>query len=253
MIVIPMAGLSSRFFKAGYDKPKYMLNLHGRPIFDYAMASFRAQFKIFPFLFICRDIHGTAEFVRARCIGLGIKGVNIVILTETTSGQGETVMLGLELADISDDEPITIFNIDSFRKNFEFSNDCLGEKSFLEVFRGKGNHWSFVEPALLDAFKITGNACRVIEKNRISDLCCTGLYHFRSVLDFRQGYRSELMAPSQKLSETYIAPIYNQLIARGHEVQFKVIDQAVINFCGVPSEYDNCRANPYLASKFFGK
>ncbi|EII5689729.1 capsular biosynthesis protein, partial [Vibrio parahaemolyticus] len=25
MIVIPMAGMSSRFFKAGYDKPKYML------------------------------------------------------------------------------------------------------------------------------------------------------------------------------------------------------------------------------------
>ncbi|EID7846057.1 capsular biosynthesis protein, partial [Vibrio parahaemolyticus] len=24
MIVIPMAGMSSRFFKAGYDKPKYM-------------------------------------------------------------------------------------------------------------------------------------------------------------------------------------------------------------------------------------
>ncbi|EID0685740.1 capsular biosynthesis protein, partial [Vibrio parahaemolyticus] len=23
MIVIPMAGMSSRFFKAGYDKPKY--------------------------------------------------------------------------------------------------------------------------------------------------------------------------------------------------------------------------------------
>ncbi|EGR2739468.1 capsular biosynthesis protein, partial [Vibrio parahaemolyticus] len=29
MIVIPMAGMSSRFFKAGYDKPKYMLEATG--------------------------------------------------------------------------------------------------------------------------------------------------------------------------------------------------------------------------------
>ncbi|EDP5628571.1 capsular biosynthesis protein, partial [Campylobacter jejuni] len=27
IIIFPMAGLSSRFTKAGYDKPKYMLDL----------------------------------------------------------------------------------------------------------------------------------------------------------------------------------------------------------------------------------
>lgn len=30
MIVIPMAGMSSRFFKAGYTQPKYMLEAHGQ-------------------------------------------------------------------------------------------------------------------------------------------------------------------------------------------------------------------------------
>ncbi|EOA0230274.1 capsular biosynthesis protein, partial [Escherichia coli] len=36
MIVIPMAGLSSRFKKAGYVKPKYMLEAHGKTLFSHS-------------------------------------------------------------------------------------------------------------------------------------------------------------------------------------------------------------------------
>ncbi|ECR5117115.1 capsular biosynthesis protein, partial [Salmonella enterica] len=34
MIIIPMAGLSSRFFKAGYTKPKYELKAHDKTLFE---------------------------------------------------------------------------------------------------------------------------------------------------------------------------------------------------------------------------
>ena len=40
MIVIPMAGLSQPFTRAGYDRPKYMLEAHGRTLFDQAVLSF---------------------------------------------------------------------------------------------------------------------------------------------------------------------------------------------------------------------
>ena len=40
MIVIPMAGLSSRFTKAGYTKPKYMLPLAGKSVFAHSIESF---------------------------------------------------------------------------------------------------------------------------------------------------------------------------------------------------------------------
>jgi len=251
MIVIPMAGLSSRFTKAGYRVPKYMLDLHGRPVFDYALASFRAQFEQAPFMIICRDVQGTPDFVRARCAVLGIKDVELAVLTTPTSGQGETVLLGLDAAGVPDTEPATIFNIDSFRAGFHFPDDRPDGVSFLEVFRGAGDHWSFVEPAPDDATQGAGSARRVIEKIRISDLCCTGLYHFRSAGDYRHAYAKERAAPSQDLSETYIAPMYNQLIARGDTVRFKVIDLAALDFCGVPTEYETCRANPGLVSKLF--
>lgn len=252
MIVIPMAGLSRRFTKAGYDVPKYMLNLHGRPVFDYALASFRAQFAQIPFLIICRDVQGTPDFVRARCAVLGIKNVDIAVLTEPTSGQGASVLLGLNAVRIPDMTPVTIFNIDSFRPGFQFPQDRPDGPSFLEVFRGKGEHWSFVEPAAEDVSHDSGRAQRVIEKIRISDLCCTGLYHFRTAGDFRYAYKSEQAVPSQDLTETYIAPMYNQLIKRGDSVRFKVIDLRELDFCGVPVEYDACQANPGLEEKLFG-
>ncbi|EDP5982441.1 capsular biosynthesis protein, partial [Campylobacter jejuni] len=37
IIIFPMAGLSSRFTKAGYDKPKYMLDLKGNSVFFHAV------------------------------------------------------------------------------------------------------------------------------------------------------------------------------------------------------------------------
>lgn len=249
MIVIPMAGLSSRFTKAGYNLPKYMLDLHDRPVFDYALASFRAQFEQVPFLIICRDIKGTPDFVRERCAVLGIKDVKVAVLTAPTSGQGETVLLGLDVSGVNDAVPITIFNIDSFRPGFRFSDS---RPSFLEVFRGVGEQWSFVEPVPEDANKNIGGAQRVIEKMRISDLCCTGLYHFRSAGNFRYAYEAERVTPSQDLKETYIAPMYNQLITRGEPVSFRVVDIDALAFCGTPAEYDACCADPSLVSKLFG-
>ena len=66
MIVIPMAGMSSRFFKAGYDKPKYMLTAHEKTLFEHSVNSFEKYFSKEDFLFIVRDVFETVEFVKER-------------------------------------------------------------------------------------------------------------------------------------------------------------------------------------------
>ena len=38
-IVITMAGLGSRFKKAGYSEPKYMIEVHEKTLFDWSMES----------------------------------------------------------------------------------------------------------------------------------------------------------------------------------------------------------------------
>ncbi|WP_353497662.1 glycosyltransferase family 2 protein [Vibrio sp. CB1-14] len=234
MIVIPMAGLSSRFFKAGYKLPKYMLDAYGESLFDHSVKSFQQYFSSEKFVFIVRDVYGTPEFVKQRVIALDIQDYDIVVLNTETRGQAETVSLGLANYR-SSNEPITIFNIDTFRPNFihpELSK--LGD-GYLEVFRGEGTNWSFVRP-------INENSTQVdltTEKNPISDLCCTGLYHFSNAQDFFSAYDYYLSLPKDKWEkgELYIAPLYNYLISTTALVHYHEIPLEDVIFCGTPDEY----------------
>lgn len=235
MIVIPMAGESRRFIQAGYGVPKYRLELGGKTVFARAVESFAAYFATEPFRFVCREEHGA--FVSAECERLRIVKASVVTLARPTSGQAETVLLGLEA--VPDDEPVTIFNIDTFRPGFrypEWSRDCDG---YLEVFAGEGDNWSFVRPDGRDPRLVAETA----EKRAISDLCCTGLYHFASAGRFREAYAAPSAATSEaERRERYVAPLYNALIRTGKRIRYDLIPPSAVIFCGTPHEYETALA-----------
>ena len=232
MIVIPMAGESRRFAQAGYREPKYQLMLGGESVFGHAVGSFEASFATMPFLFVVRA--GAAAFVAQACARLGVAEARVVELAGPTAGQAETVDLGLAAAAVADETPLTIFNIDTFRPGFRFPDAGWAADSdgWLEVFRGTGANWSYVRPAE----GAEPQAIETAEKRPISDLCCTGLYHFRRAGDFRRALARERAAPST--TELYVAPLYNHLIADGRRIHYRLIEREAVVFCGVPAEYE---------------
>ncbi|MUK67934.1 glycosyltransferase family 2 protein [Aliivibrio fischeri] len=237
MIVIPMAGLSSRFFKAGYTQPKYMLEAHGETLFAHAVLSFKTYFETQTFLFIVRDVYETPAFVEEECKKLGITSYKVIILNQETRGQAETVALGLSKTEQEKDEDLTIFNIDTFRPNFIFPElDKLGD-GYLEVFRGTGDNWSFAKPESATSTKVI----LTTEKDPVSDLCSTGLYYFKTLNDFFFAYNSYLEKPVIEWAkgELYIAPLYNELITENRDIHYHLIERDEVIFCGVPSEYDD--------------
>lgn len=227
-----MAGLSSRFFKAGFDLPKYQLKVDNNYVFDLAICSFKSYFETDLFVIVLRDVFDTKQFVETRMQALGVKRYLIKVLDFETQGQAETVLLGIDTPNIDDNEPLFIFNIDTFRYNFvkpDFIDNCAG---YLEVFHGEGEHWSFIE---VDA---NDQVIRTTEKQRISDLCSDGLYYFASKALYLDLITQ---AKEQKLlvnNELYIAPIYNLLIEQGKSVRYHCIDNGDIDFCGTPDEYN---------------
>ena len=244
MIVLPMAGLSSRFAAAGYDRPKYTLPLGGRPVFDHAVGSFARYFDDLPFMFVFRETEGLREFLGQRLRELGVKTSLLVGLDAPTAGQAETVALGLRRAGADPAAPVTVFNIDTFRPAFDFP-DAMSERrwdGYLEVFRGSGDNWSFVEPSPAEP----GLVARTAEKQPISDLCCTGLYHFAAAADLLEAYDAGvadagLRGPG---GELYVAPLYNALIGRGRRIGYHMVPREDVIFCGVPEEYEDLRADP---------
>lgn len=242
MIVIPMAGMSSRFFKAGYERPKYMLPAHEKSLFAHCVESFKTYFSNEKFLFIIRDVYDTAEFVRSECQQLNISDFQIVSLNEPTRGQAETVYLGLKACTKTNNERITIFNIDTMRPDFnhpELNDDVDG---YLEVFQGSGDNWSFAK----EDPDNPGYVIETAEKNPISDLCSDGLYHFRNIKLFNLAYEKMEAAGEAGLAkgEQYIAPMYNYLIQSGHKISYVKIAIDAVIFSGTPDEYTAFLDNP---------
>jgi hypothetical protein len=238
MFVIPMAGMSSRFQRAGYTQPKYMLQAFGKSLFAHAVGSFCRYFDSEAFLFVTLRQFAAAEFVRAECRRLGIVRFDVVTLDHLTRGQAETVYLGLASAGIGN-EPLTIFNIDTAEPDFEqpdFVSHCAG---YLDVFAAAGDHWSFVEPAPGN----DGRVARTAEKQRISDLASTGLYHFASADDFRAACLAGT-GDSPSSMELFVAPLYNHLIARGRDIRYRVLAQDRVVMFGTPDEYERLVAGP---------
>jgi hypothetical protein len=239
-----MAGLSSRFFEAGYMVPKYMLYIIDKSLFNIVLGSFKACFDACNFLFIARDMFDTKTFISNECKLLGIKNFSTVILPSPTRGQAETVIKGLEFAKLSTDESILIFNIDTFRPNYTVPSGIDLWDGYLEVFKGSGTNWSYAKTETPDSTKVIETA----EKREISDNCSTGLYFFKKTELFINAYNSEIWDMDKKLKELYVAPLYNKLIRDGLNIHIHVINRDEVVICGTPQEYVD-----YLMAQVAGK
>lgn len=237
MICIPMAGMSSRFSKAGYQLPKYMLPIGEENVFSKCIKSFKNYFETELFVFIVRDIHDTPSWVSEQVKLLGIERWVVLTLDTETDGQADTVRLGLkqlkEMQQIDNDE-LTIFNIDTFRPNLTFHKIIKDTVGVLEVFLGSGDQWSFVKPKRNNCDEVKETA----EKQRISPFCSTGLYYFNSANTFLSALEKYEKDYDWINGELYIAPIYNVLIEEDKKVRYYIIDNNDVIFCGTPQEYE---------------
>jgi dTDP-glucose pyrophosphorylase len=229
--IIPMLGRSSRFFDEGYKLPKYQLEINKMTSFAYAISSFKRYFSADLFIFLVRSDYEAYEFVNNEVLISGIKNYKIKVVDYETEGQADTVSLSLEYMD--NNEPIYIFNIDTYRDNYikpDFVNICDG---YLEVFKGNGDAWSFVLPSGQN------RVIRTTEKDRISNLCSDGLYFFRNKKIYMNAFNSAKSNNKMVNDEYYIAPIYNELIRLGMDIRYDLIDINVLKFFGEPKEYQD--------------
>lgn len=227
MIVIPMAGNSSRFFDAGYSLPKYKLPIGSRSLFESCITPFFLQYPDERFIFVVRKDFKDQNWILNEIKNIGIENFELKVVPTITSGQATTVYLGIE--DEDPDDPLVIFNIDTILKISAFAKIDFECDGFLQTFQAPGENWSFVGVNKFNQI----NA--VSEKRRISDYCSTGLYVFKTAALFKK-YYNEMAALNTP--EYYVAPIYNLMLQDGLEVTFANIEPHEILLAGTPQEYE---------------
>jgi len=209
-----MAGLGSRFRQAGFQLPKPLIDVRGRPMYAWATESLPLE-KSTRLIFIL--LASQPEFPDLkRDIETRYAKHKPIVLTvpELTAGQAITVLRAKEF--INNDEPLLIHNADTaLDVEPAWVERASAEKldGALLVFPSKEKRWSFSRE------NSRGLVENVREKEVISPWATTGTYWFRRGADFVGAAEARFQSGKREASEFYVGPLYNDLIARGAKVK----------------------------------
>lgn len=99
-VIITMAGLGSRFRKAGYNCPKYMIKAKGKTLFEWSMDSLIGYNEhVSKYVFVVRKEEVTEEFIKQKMLKYGIDNVEVIGIDYLTDGQATTCMLAIFLSE----------------------------------------------------------------------------------------------------------------------------------------------------------
>lgn len=228
-IVITMAGLGSRFRKAGYTVPKYQIEVHGKTLFEWSMSSLTDFFALQNrYIFIVRKEDGARNFIESACRSLRISPIHIAELDAPTDGQATTTLYARDYW--KEDDSLLIYNIDTYVEPYFMKAAEIQGDGFIPCFSAEGDHWSFVK---LDE---DGKAVEVREKKRISDHCTLGAYYFKTASLYVDLYNEYYADGHLEMSEKYVAPLYNLLIQKGGVVRISTVDSKAVHVLGTPEE-----------------
>jgi NDP-sugar pyrophosphorylase family protein len=213
-IVMPMAGLGSRFRQAGFTVPKPLIEVRGRPMYAWATESLPLE-QSTRLIFIllasqpeCPDLRRDIESRYARHQPV------VLTVPELTAGQAITVLRAREF--INHDEPLLIHNADTaFDIDHSWAERAWEEKldGALLVFPSQEKRWSFARE------NAAGFVEEVREKEVVSPCASTGTYWFRRGADFVRAAEARFHSGRREASEFYVGPLYNDLIAKGAKVK----------------------------------
>jgi dTDP-glucose pyrophosphorylase len=228
-IIITMAGLGSRFRKAGYDCPKYMIEAKEKTLFEWSMDSLVGYNDIVSkYVFVVRKEDNASAFITEKCKFYGIENIDIVEIADITDGQATTCLKAISFCDA--DKAIMVYNIDTYVEPYELKYSDIHGDGFIPCFHSAGEHWSFVRA------DNDGKVTEVREKQRISDNCSIGAYYFSTAELYKDLYEVYYSEERMEKNEKYIAPLYNLMIKRGMSVEFSIIEADRVHILGTPEE-----------------
>ena len=209
-IVIPMAGLGSRFANVGYKLPKPLIDVNGKPMIRVVVENMNINAH---YVFIAMKKHVEEYDVENVIKEVTCGNYTIRTIDELTEGSACTV---LKVRDIIDnDNPMMLANSDQYLEwdPYEFLVKTQGVDGLISCFEADHPKWSYAKT------DIDGKVTEVAEKKVISNLATTGLYYFSKGSQFVRCADSMISANIRTNNEFYNAPVYNEIIQEGGVVK----------------------------------
>jgi HAD superfamily hydrolase (TIGR01509 family) len=230
-VVIPMAGLGSRFQTAGYTVPKPFLPVFGKPMFEWVISNIIPD-SLRPYVSV--HIIVRQEHID-RFRELNVHNYNLHTVPQLTEGAACTVLTVKDA--INNDDPLVIANSDQYL-DWDADNfyRCLSHPDYDGVIssfyqpNSSDLRWSY---ANIDS---EGHVTDVQEKKFIGPIATTGIYGWKRGADFVRDAETMIERNIRVNNEFYVCPVYNQSIARGAHI--RTLHCEKMWGLGVPDDYE---------------
>ena len=226
-ILIPMAGLGSRFVKEGFKVPKQIINIKDKHLIDISLDCL--DYKDCNLIFVLRDEHVYNHHMDELLQKKFGDDIKIVVLDQLTDGSVCSCLFAEEYID--NDAPLVIHTLDiEFRPVFNpHIMESLDADGLILTFKSNSINYSYAQ---LDS---EGLVTKTAEKKAISPNACVGIYGFKKGSDFCK-YAKEMISRNLRTkNEFYISPLYNVLIEDGKKIVTEGVDK--MHIFGTPDEY----------------
>lgn len=212
-IVIPMAGMGSRFKEAGYTFPKPLVEVRSEPMIKVVVDNIGIKGR-YVFL-VLREHYGRYALKYLLPLICKDNPCEIVVVDQITQGSACTVLLAEKF--INNESELLIANSDQWVSwspdHFLDYNRKKGADGSILTFHNTHPKWSF---ARLD--DTSSKIVEVAEKRPISNLATVGIYWFKKGSDFVTAAKEMIAKDDRTNGEFYTCPAYNYLIAAGKTV-----------------------------------
>ena len=237
-LVMPMGGIGKRFSDGGYELPKPLIEIHGKPFFYWAVRSIQKFIKLKDLTFIVLSQH-VEQFEIDKKIKQFFPYSNIVVIDyKEVMGGPVATCLKSELL-VNDNDGVIFNDCDHMFtcKNFYrlINSDLLECDAALLTFFSQEKQFSYVK------FN-DGRVIGTIEKEVASNNAICGAYYFRSFNIFKNAANDYLKKCNY--GEFFISGVYNVLCEKGFFV--KVFDVDFHTSFGTPEEYKNAVKSPHF-------
>ena len=209
-ILIPMAGLGSRFEKAGFTFPKPLIEIHGKPMIQWVIDSLKINAK---FIFIVQSQHQQKFNIKSLLKYL-YPNSKIIETNGLTEGAACTSLLATEFID--NNNPLLIANSDQYiewdsAKTFYKLSERNVDGAIL-TFKSTHPKWSYA--------KINENneVEKVAEKEVISNNATVGVYYWKRGKDYVRFANDMIKKNIRTNNEFYICPVYNEAIKNNKKI-----------------------------------
>lgn len=232
IIIIPLGGSGERFKKKGYVEPKGLINVFNKKIIFYILESI--NYENIDFIYIPYNKEYTKyNFENIITQHFPSYKFKFYQLPQKTRGAAETIYISLDMINYLEDKPILCLDSDAFYENKDIVKIWNGENCIF-TFNDNGNKpiYSYVK---LDENEIIID---IKEKNKISNLACSGGYGFSSFKNLLKYSKFIIDNNITQKNEFYTSGVIFEMIKNKIKFGVKIFDKKSFFTLGTPVEVE---------------